>query len=178
MFTATDRAKGRRHLRLEFLEDRNLLSGITPNAISAEVSRAATPITTIVGHVQGLPAGAGLYTKTLPGYHSYSGHGAARPIGNVLFSTQQVETTTGSTVAITNGNAQMYDYKGDELFISYSGTGTVAARRLTTVSLVGSVTSGTKRFLGETGTFSATGTLNPYTGRLILNYVVVLNNPA
>lgn len=177
MWTARERAKERRNLRLEFLEERNLLSVVTPHAVAAEVA-TTTKITTILTHVQGLPAAAGLYTQTLPGYQSYSGHGSSSQIGRVLFSAQQVETTTGTTVAITNGNGQMYDYKGDELFIAYSGTATTAAHKLTTISLTGTVTSGTRRFLNETGTFTATGTINPATGRLILTEIIVLNTPA
>ena len=179
MSTASERAKDRRSLRLEFLEDRNLLSVVTPKGITAEVVRAeATPVTTITGHLQGLPATAGLYTPTLPGRHSYSGHGTARPLGNALFSAQEVETTSGSTVSITHGSAQLYDYKGDELFVVYTGTGRTARHKPTAISLTGSVTSGTHRFLNETGTFSATGNLNPASGRLVLNYTVVLSHPS
>lgn len=179
MSTASERANRRRDFRLELLEDRNLLSHVfSPRVLAGEPAFSPRPVTTIVGHVQGLPATAGLYTATLPGHHSYSGHGLTRPLGDALFSAQEVETTTGSTLAITNGSGQMYDYRGDELFVNYTGSGRVAARKVTPVSLTGIVRSGTGRFLGETGTFSATGNLNPFTGRLYLNYTIVLNTPA
>src|SRR4051812_8885631 len=132
MRTASERAKVRRNVCLEFLEDRNLLSLFSPKSLAGVVAPPAQ-ITTIVGHLQGLPATAGLYTpthprtiifptanqpKTLisPGFHSYSGHGSARPVGNVLFSMQQVETTTGggTGVSITLGSGQLFDYKGNE----------------------------------------------------------------
>ena len=178
MRTASERAKVRRNFRLEFLEDRNLLSSIfSPQGLAGEVS-TPKPIYSITGHVQGLPATAGLYTATLPGKHSYSGHGSARPVGNVLFSAQQVETTSGTALTITGGSAQMYDYKGNELFITYTGTGTNPKHGPATVSLTGTVTGGTRRFLHETGTFFASGTLVHATGRLNLGFTVVFNQPA
>jgi hypothetical protein len=179
MGTASERAKHRRSFRLEFLEDRNLLSNVfSPRSLAGEPAFTPRPVTTIVGHVQGLPATAGLYIATLPGHHSYSGHGVTRPLGDALFSAQEVETTSGTSLTITNGSGQMYDYRGNEIFVAYTGTGTVAPRKVTRVTLDGSVLNGTGRFLGERGSFHATGNLNPFTGRLYLNYTIVLNHPA
>jgi len=179
MGTAAERAKRRLSFRPEYLEDRNLLSTLfSPRSLAGVPPLAPRPITTIVGHVQGLPASAGLYTPTLPNHHSYSGHGLTRPLGDALFSAQQVETTTGTTLAVTNGSGQMFDYRGDEIFVTYTGTGQVAPHRVTHVSLSGTVQGGTRRFLGERGIFAATGNLIPSTGRLYLNYTIVLNHPA
>jgi hypothetical protein len=182
MSTASERAKDRRSLRLEVLEDRQLLSTAHANLISAEAVKAASTTTTsLVGQVQAQPAPAGLYVTVPSGTTSYSGHGTVRPGGEVLFGAAQVGTlnAAGTSVSITQGHALLTTFhKGSNLYLSYTGTGKVVAHKPIALSLHGTVTSGTGAFLGETGTFAAFGTLNPTTGRLAVTYSIILNHAA
>ncbi len=177
MSTASRRAKDRRSLRLEFLEDRKLLSTATPHGIAAEVAKTKT-ITSFSGHIQGGPASSGLYMTTSPGYHSFSGVGSSRAVGNLLFSAQEMINISGSTASITNGRALFTTYKGDNLFVSFTGTGTIATHRPTRFTLTGTVTGGNGRFHDETGTFAATGTLIPANDKLALAFTITLSRPA
>lgn len=178
MSTASERAKERRSPRLEFLESRNLLSVVAPKAIAAEVSTTPAPVTTITGRVHGSMATAGLYVPTQANHRSLSGFGTSRPTGNLLFSSQQVQATTGSTVAISGGDALFTTHRGDQIYVKFTGTGTATTHRPTTFSLTGTVTSGTRRFLGETGTFVATGTQIPSTGKFNFSFTINFSKPS
>jgi hypothetical protein len=180
MSTASERARDRRGLRLEFLEDRKLLSLVKPSGVAAEVV-VTTPanIPTISGQVGGSLASAGLYIPTQPGYTSFSGHGHATPVGGILFSMQQMQTSvTTSPLTITKGTALLVTQsKAHKIDISYSGTGVAKHRGVFALSLTGTVTGGTDGFTGAGGTFTATGTLNAHNGRFNLKFTLALTYP-
>jgi hypothetical protein len=180
MSTASERAKDRRSLRLEFLEDRKLLSLVKPSSVAAELV-VTTPanIPTISGRIGMSLASAGLYIRTQPGFTSFSGHGHATPVGGILFSLQQIQTSLStSPLTITNGTALLItESKGNKIDLSYSGTGQAIHRGVFAVSLTGTVTGGTDGFTGAGGTFTATGTLNAHTGRFNLKFNLALTYP-
>jgi hypothetical protein len=159
MSTATGRSRERRSLRLEYLEDRNLLSVLKSPGIAAEVLKAsAAPITSITGLVVGSQASAGLYAAARPGDTSYSGHGTATPVGFVYIGLEQkeaVDPTNAATLDITKGQGLLTTFKGDQITFAYTGTGQIHTHGRTNVLLNGTVTGGTGRFNAVTGTFTA-----------------------
>lgn len=186
MRTAADRAKDRREFRLEWLEDRNLLSVMKASAIAAEVRTAgeapAPPAVPVLrGHVVGLRASDGLFGGTLPGFTSYSGHGRANVVGNVYLGTQQLETLGSTTLgtrplSINDGTAELTTFRGDRVQILYVGQGQVTRQGRTTIRLQGIVVSGTGAFDGVTGSFQGAGSVN-HSGRFTLDFVISLNYP-
>jgi hypothetical protein len=162
MSTTNGRSRDRRDVRLEYLEDRNLLSVIKPHGIAAEVVRAsATTITSIVGRVVGSPAPYGLLAAARPGDVAYSSHGTAAPVGFVYMGFEHVQTVDATNPAIlhlTNGSAVLTTIKGDQITIAYTGTDMLPASGPSTFTLTGKVTGGTGRFNAVTGDFAATGT--------------------
>jgi hypothetical protein len=184
MGTSKERAKERRVFRLEHLEDRSLLSVARP-AIAAEVisaAAAATPITVLTGHIQGVSASNGLMTGTVPGHISYSGTGQARQLGFVYLGSEHIETqgaTTGKTTPFTvsGGSGVLSDIKANKITFAYVGSGTSIVHGQKTVTLNGFVTSGTGRFDGVTGSFSATGTFHGALHHFNLSFSVVLKYP-
>jgi hypothetical protein len=171
---------------LEGLEGRELLSVAKPTGhITAEVHRTivpgpASPITQVVGRVSGIAASDPLYGGKPAGFLGFSGHGTAGPFGNVLFGTQSQATQTGTTAGtadITDGSAVFISFRGgNQLRVNFTGSSTATGPNRATVSLVGTVASGTGRFLGATGTFQATGTVQlGFSGRLALKYTITFN---
>jgi hypothetical protein len=146
--------------QLECLEGRELLSAVKPAGIHAEV--VATPITTIVGHVVLIRGSSGLFSQVPPGVTSYGGHGTASPVRFVTLGLQQVEKLTGKatpTVNFTQGTGLFATGRGEQIRLSYTGTGQAVSHDTVSVTLTGTITSGTGRFDGITGTFTATGNI-------------------
>src|SRR5262249_22167111 len=128
----------RRRFRLEGLEDRNLLSLVKPSHFEfipvghrVVVPGPPTAVSVVTGQVSGTVATDGLYGGTLPGFSSYSGHGAARPFGEVLFGTvfQATASTTASrTLDVSNGSALFTTLKGgNQLRVLFTGVVTAGA---------------------------------------------------
>jgi hypothetical protein len=158
----TRRGRNRRNFRLESLEGRNLLSVIKPTAVAAEkivVPGPKTLVTTVNAVVAGLGASAPFYGGLPLGYEGFSGHGVARPFGNVLVGLEYLPTASGvGSTAVTNGSILLTTVRGgDQIRLSFTGTNQVKAHDAQSWSWTGTVNSGTGRFLGSTGTFFATG---------------------
>jgi hypothetical protein len=199
MSDASRRGRDRWEFRLECLEGRDLLSvvgGLAKPAhshpqphggISAEVYRTvfagpSTPLTTVTGRVSGTAATDGLFGGTPLGYSSFSGHGSARPLGDVLFGTAFLatrSTTTANALDISNGLGQFITlHGGNQLKVIFTGTAKAGTAGREQVTLQGTVASGNGRFDGATGTFAAFGTFTPGpSGRFALNFTVTFNPP-
>jgi hypothetical protein len=187
MKRATERAgakvKARRGFRLEWLEGRELLSVARPLGVAADLARSAqanTPITTITGRVQGHMASNGFYTGTPAGYQSFSGHGRATPVGTVYLGVKQREAlntaTSPEALTILYASGELMTLRGERIDLFYTGSGSAPARGSGTYTVQGRVTSGTGRFDGVSGTFSATGTVS-HSGRFALNFTMNLVYP-
>jgi hypothetical protein len=185
MRTALTRYKNRsrRTFQLEPLEGRELLSAAQAPGIHAAAHTraslvAALPITAIQGHVVLIQGTSGEFVQVPPGVSSFGGHGAAAPLGFITFGNKDVETPTGQTnpsLVITDGTALLNTQRGESINLAYTGTGQRLGRTQTQITLNGTVTSGTGRFDGVTGTFTATGTAQA--GRLTLNFQIRLTYP-
>lgn len=185
MITSRARARDRRSFRLECLEDRHLLSVSAARhpAIVIPLQPTLAPTQTVIplihGKLQGTQASNGELYGTPIGYLSFSGNGSAKPVGLVYFGTKLVRTpnvTVGKatpTFSVSNGTAVLTMYKGDQISIAYTGSGQAPKRKAGTVQLVGTVTGGTGRFNGVSGTFFATGTIKG-NGHLALSFTTAL----
>lgn len=81
-----------------------------------------------------------------------------------LEGTEQLDVSmrqTTGVVTISQGGAVLTAANGDQIFLSYSGQATVGANGLLTSTFPATVTGGTGRFAGATGTliFSSVGSL-------------------
>jgi len=179
-----DKNKRRQTFRLEFLEGRELLSVAQPAALREliQAARVATPapITAIMGRAVGFPASAGEFFQPNPGYVSYSGHGSAQPLGYVNFGINHLQTKTainasGTTFSLSNGSALLGTKKNETIFIAYTGTAVSPTRGIPRFNLAGTITGGTGRFAGATGTFSAAGTFSG--GRTHVTFVLAPKFP-
>jgi hypothetical protein len=184
MRTALTRYKNkwRRTFRLETLERRALLSVAKAPAIHATSQThtshvaalvAALPVTLIQGHVVLIRGTSGQFVQVPPGVSSFGGHGNAAPLGFVTFGNNEVETPTGQanpSLIITHGTALLNTQRGESILLAYTGTGQSAGRGKNLITLNGTVTGGTGRFSGITGTFAATGTAQ--VGRVSLNFQI------
>ena len=167
MRDSSRRARDHQGFRLEVLEDRNLLShsGAYPFAsfLPRPVHPALPQAAVIQGQIHANRAPDGLYYGPPPGEVSFSGSGSAHPghIGVVLFGTNFAETpnSTGTAIAITNGNAVLRGLYGEQINVDYAGVVQTPARRRHTITLSGVIASGTGRFLGASGSFHATGVM-------------------
>jgi hypothetical protein len=165
MRNSSRRARESQGFRLEVLEDRNLLSRSGASPFPSFLPRPRHPplpeAPVIHGQVHVNPAPSGLYSGTPLGEFSYSGSGTARPgkIGVVLFGTNQIEVpnATGTSTAILNGTAVFRGLFGEQIHVNYSGTELTPKKGKQTITLTGTIASGTGRFENATGTFSATG---------------------
>jgi hypothetical protein len=165
MKDSSRRARHGQGFRLEALEDRNLLShsGASPfpSFLPAPKHPPLPRAPVIHGQVHINPAPSGLYSGTPAGELSYSGSGSAHPgkIGVVLFGTNQAETpnATRTSVAITKGTAVFRSLFGEQIDVNYTGTELTPRRGKHTITLTGTIASGTGQFISATGTFSATG---------------------
>jgi hypothetical protein len=179
MRTAAERSRERRSFRLECLEDRNLLSVMKPPAIAAEVvTTTVGAITSLSGRLQGTQATAGLYAPERPGDTSYSLHGSSKPVGFVYVGLEHLQAKDPNNAAILNitkGGAVLTTFGGDQITISYTGTGQIPTHGRTTIHLQGTVTGGTKRFFQAGGTFVANGTVGA--GKINLSFNLALTYP-
>lgn len=183
MAASRQRAKERRVFGMEGLEGRSLLSVVAPASLHAEVRRAGPlpQVSIIQGRIQGEQASDGLMTGTPAGRSSYSGHGSARPVGDVYFGTQHTLTRTPtsartSSLALTGGAAVLTTINGDRIDFLYDGTGAGRLNGPSTVHFQGTVSGGTGRFEGVRGTFQANATVQA-SGRFALNFTTFLNYP-
>jgi hypothetical protein len=183
-----ERAKRGRNCRrfsLEGLEGRNLLSVLRPAAVAAErvlVPGPPTPVTHIHGFVSGSRASDPLYGVLPATFLGYSGHGVARPFGNVLFGVRFVAApniTPAGSSTVSQGNVLMITVKGgDQLRLNFTGTNQNGAHGLQYWSWTGTVASGTGRFLNATGTFTATGAIPRFgPGQFNLDLRITANPP-
>jgi len=165
---------GRRAFRLETLEGRELLSVARPLGLVAEVAKTSLVHPALIkGRVVGFQAPAGQYYQVPPGYASFSGHGSATALGYVNLGSQHVATPTnaaGTLFDLTNGSAIVTSQPGEQIFVAYTGAATVPNRAKSTFTLQGTITGGTGRFDGVTGTFTASGTVRQ--GHLSVNFVL------
>ena len=172
----------RRVFRLEGLEDRNLLSvasmafhSARPQTaeIHAAVLNKTTrfPVTALSGTAIGQIAPNGVYSAAPAGFVSYSGHGAARPIGPTLIGFQFKPTANGTSTTVANGSLLLTDSAtGEQVIVGFSGSGaTVSRGRPFKAVLTGTVEGGTGQFNYATGTFSATAQFSG-SGRFSLRY--------
>ena len=177
----TERTPRRRVFRLEGLEDRNLLSHLSP---TAEVRAAATPTpaSTVQGKLIGTLASAPLTSTNLLGFSGLSGHGNATHLSAVLFGTSFKATpslTVPTVFDISSGSAILTSNIGDQINIVYVGSAVTNVTRSNTnnIALEGYVLSGTNRFDGFTGTFSAIGHFDTHTHRFKLAFAIDLIPP-
>ena len=179
------RARNRRAFRLEGLEDRKLLTVFRPLPTPATILLAlktpgpAAPVSFITGRATGTQASDGLYGGTNPGFVSYSGHGGARPFGEVLFGTKFLPVGIPSSTGVqtlARGTAVLNTLKGgNQLWVYFDGTSSTINTRTGTLDLKGVVNSGTGRFLNAKGTFVGSGIVKG--GRFSLNYSFNLTAP-
>lgn len=190
MITSRARARDRRSFRLECLEDRHLLSVSAARhpAIVIPLQPTLPPTQpgipqVIQGKLQGTQASNGELWGTPIGFLSFSGHGSARPVGYVYFGTKLVKTanvTTGTatpTFTVSKGTAVLTMYNGDQISIAYNGSGQAPKGKAGKVQLVGTVTGGTGRFNGVSGSFFATGSIKG-NGNMALSFTTALTYPA
>jgi hypothetical protein len=168
----------RRVFRLEGLEERKLLSH---KGITAEVRAAAATTSTPANHIQakviGTMASAALLSGNLTGFTGLSGRGVATHLGAILFGTQFSATpghTVPTTFDINQGAAVLTSNIGDQIDLAFTGSAVTNVTRShnATINFFGIVNSGTNRFDGFTGTFSATGQLDFKTDRFILGLAI------
>src|SRR5262249_35998620 len=124
----------------------------------------------------------GLYGGTPRGDSSFSGHGAARPFGNVLFGTAfraTPSTTAAGTLNVSNGSAELITLKGgNQLRVQFTGVVTAGTAGTDPLTFQGMVASGTGRFLNAGGTFQATGSATPgASGKFALDFLITFNPP-
>jgi hypothetical protein len=145
---------------------------IKPTAVAAEkivVPGPKTLVMTVNAVVAGLGASAPFYGGLPRGFQGFSGHGVARPFGNVLVGLQYLPSSSGvGAIPVTNGSILMTTVRGgDQIRLSFTGTNQVKSHDAQSWSWTGTVQSGTGRFLGAAGTFFATGTR---AGNLVGNF--------
>jgi hypothetical protein len=180
VFSQRRKSHRRRHLQLETLEGRELLStALAPARPAAEVTPLAE---TSKGEViNGWFDGPGVWTPlgkfrgkntlTGSGALTYLGaEGAAAPIGGVTFSGSTIYRAAAQNDAIigynlTNGIGTLTTSNGDKLNLHFTGTYYESG---TTYGLAwtGIVKGGTGKFRGASGSFNAWGTYNIATGAL------------
>ena len=178
------RGRNRRDIRLESLEGRSLLSVIKPATVAAEkivVPGPPTLVSQINAVITGGRASDPLYGGLPVGYVGFSGHGVARPFGNVLAGLRYLPTSSGllGSTNATNGTILLItDRGGDQIRLSFSGTNKIETRGAQGWTWSGTVLSGTGRFLNSTGTFTATGSMAAGArGLFKLNLQITLNPP-
>lgn len=93
------------------------------------------------------------------GAATYKSFGWISDLGAVTGTGIQTITVTGPNTLSFTGTGITVTANGDELFASISGTGTLASTAATTT--VNTITGGTGRFVGATGTFTVTSVSKP-----------------
>jgi hypothetical protein len=147
-----------RRFQLELLESRELLSVVAlPDLQAAEVSplKQTQPETikgTLSGRAHLVPITFTKGTTTFKAGGTTSVLGSTTLTGSVAYSTNK-----HLVVNYTKGVATLADLSGDQIKVSYTGSGHVVGVGDFTFSVNGSVTGGTGKFAGAKGKFTATG---------------------
>ncbi len=146
-----------RRVQLELLESRELLSvaGL-PLHPATEISPLAKAKETITGSLSGQaqlkPTSFTTGTTDFEATGNTTVLGSTTLTGSVVYSTNKHHV-----LSYTKGVATLTDLSGDQIKVSYTGSGKVVAAGDFTFSVKGKVTSGTGKFAGAVGTFSASG---------------------
>jgi hypothetical protein len=152
-----------RTFSFDFLESRALLNAAHPSAPTQEVrTDAAAPVL----HVK--LTGSNLYSSlyNIPGetvlVYDINAKGRVSKLGQFHFRASYsvapnvAAQVQGHAFSITQGSGTLGDSRGDQLFLSFSGT-ELYQKRKNTYSLGGAVTGGSGLYANATGSLSANG---------------------
>jgi len=164
-----------RKFRLELLESRELLSAVgLPAHQVADVSPLAR---THRGIIKGSLSGQGsvIPISTFQGTTFFSASGTATVLGSATFegSVAYAANKRGA-VRYTLGAGTLSDLSGDQLTVTFSGSGRDKGAAEFNFVMKGHVTGGTGTFAGAAGSFTAKGTLNG--GALSMTFAVTLTH--
>jgi hypothetical protein len=148
---------------IDFLESRALLNAALPSAPTAEIRTDAAASSL---HVK--LTGSDLYSSTynLPGemvlVYDVNAHGRVSKLGQVhlqaSYSTDPdyAAVGPGHVFSIFQGTGTLRDSRGDQLFLTFSGSD-IYQNRKDTFSLNGAVIGGSGLYANATGSLSANG---------------------
>jgi hypothetical protein len=167
----------RRTFRLESLEDRSLLSAMVPHLTAEVGSIHGQKVVVVVGQIKGAIGFLNDPTKQVN--VALIGPGTTNGFGRISYDSQHlVALITGQskTLSISNGAAAVVSPRFGTIYFTYTGTETVVAANRGNLSFSGPIVRVVRPTGGVvTGSFTATGTQNPKTGRFTLNYSMTLN---
>jgi len=146
-----------RRVQLELLESRELLSvaGL-PLQPATEISPLAKIKETITGSMSGQAHTVPITFTT--GTTNFEATGNTTVLGSTtLTGSVAYSTNKHHVLSYTKGVATLTDLSGDQIKVSYTGSGKVLAVGDFTFSVKGSVSGGSGKFTGAVGKFSATG---------------------
>jgi hypothetical protein len=161
---------------LEYLEGRTLLSHVHagPFELAAEVQRNF--VANITGTIKGNTAPAALFTSTPLGFQGLTGHGPSSY--HTVFLGLQYQPTVSSShptgLVLNNGSGVLTTAFGENINLQFTGTTEATSPISGVINLKGNVASGTGKFDGQTGTFTASGTVHP-NGKFALSFAIYLN---
>jgi len=175
MSNLTHKVRQSRRFRLELLESRELLSAVgLPAHQVADVSPLARTHREIIkGSLSG--HGSVIPISTFQGTTFFSASGTATVLGSATFEgSVAYAANKHRAVKYTLGAGTLADLSGDQLTVSFSGSGRDTGAADFNFLMKGHVTGGTGTFAGAAGSITAKGTLNG--GALSMKFTVTLTH--
>ncbi len=184
--------------RLEVFKSRELLSNLSvPLDRAVEVSPMAKAHgETITGKMSGTcsisASGSGSGRSAASGSSSMHYHGPTGPTpGSATFVATGSLTILGPAsltgsdsysvlhheVKYTHGSMTLSDSSGDQIDVSFKGSGKASANGVDTFKVNGPVTGGAGMHIGAAGTFSASGSFNSGTDAFSIRLTIKLDQP-
>jgi len=165
-----------RKFRLELLESRELLSaaGLPAHQIADVSPLARTHREIIKGSLSGQES---VHPITISqGTASFRGSGTTTVLGSVTFNgSVSYSVNKHHALKYTNGVGTLADLSGDQIDVSFSGSGRQTGLADFTFSVKGPVTGGTGMLAGAAGSFTGKGSFN--SGALSITLTATLKHP-
>jgi len=149
-----------RRFRLELLESRELLSAVgLPAHQLADVSPLVKAHKEVI---KGSLTGQGMASpiNTFQGTTSFSSSGTTTVLGSATFKgSVSYSANARHAIKYTMGVGTLADLSGDQINVTFAGSGRNTSMGDFTFSVQGPVSGGTGTFAGAAGSFKAKGTL-------------------
>ncbi len=157
------------------LEPRNLLSAVT--SVHVEAFKSSPKVLSIHGSVQG----NSFATPQSPTVDSVEiqGQGQSPVLGTTAIhathTAKSIPHSKPSKFNIIGGNGTLTDSLGDTFKLTYTGNATkTGTTPIFGIQLKGTLTDGTGKYAGSTGTFIASGTENDVQNTFSLSFTLTL----
>jgi hypothetical protein len=158
---------------LESLESRQLLSAAgLPGHSVADVSRT---VPAIHETLSGTLSGQGVVIPTSASHGTTAFTATGEIIGPSTFSGHlSYSLTKKGATKYTGGSATLTDYRGDQIKVAFTGSGSLAGGTDYTIFIKGPVKGGAGSFKNAAGTFSGNGQVNYLTRSFSISLTVNL----